>query len=79
MLQPTIPNILIIFQEAKKNLSITERDQELQQLIKKSDILYSQRQPQNLTKYYQELNLIQHQKNMLFQKAEIQGAERVPI
>lgn len=49
------PKHFIIFQEAKKNLSIIERVQELQQLIKKYDLLHSQRQPQNLTKYYQEL------------------------
>lgn len=44
------PKHFNIFQEAKKNFSIIERDQELQQLIKQSDLLHSQRQPPNLKK-----------------------------
>ena len=44
------PKHFNIFQEAKKNFSIIERDQELQQLIKKSDLLHSQREPLNKKK-----------------------------
>ena len=51
MLQRTIPNFF--FQEAKRNFTIIERDQELQELIiiHRSDLPHSQRQPPNLKKY----------------------------
>ena len=39
-----------IFQEAKKNFNIIERDLELQKTIPKSDLLHSRRQPPNLKK-----------------------------
>ena len=44
------PKHVNIFQEAMKNFNIIERDQELQQLIHRSDLLQSQRQPPNLKK-----------------------------
>ena len=45
------PKHVNIFQEAKKNFTIIERDQEFQQLIHRSDLLHSQRQPPNLFFY----------------------------
>ena len=44
------PKHVNIFQEAKKNFTIIERDQELRQLTLRSDILHSQRQSPNLKK-----------------------------
>lgn len=50
LLQPTISNTLIYFKKLKK-ISIIEREQELQQLIKKSDLLIANDNNQTCRKY----------------------------
>lgn len=49
-----------IFQEAKKNFSIKERDQEIQQLIKKSDLLHSQRHIYEYTIHFCMVGTVKH-------------------